>query len=113
MYDTDWINNLSVGDKVIVSGPWIADSICHVEAINKTTIKVNGVLFNKKDGYRRGDYTFGRWYLVKPTEDRLKQVLESRERTLFKNRLEHINFDKINIETIRKINELLNNATNK
>lgn len=113
MFDTDWIDNLSVGDKVIVSGRWVVDSIRYVEAINKATIKVGGILFNKKDGFRRGGDTFGRCFLVKPTEERLKDISENKERRLLEYRLKNINFDEINIETIRKINELLNNTANK
>lgn len=69
---TNWITKLKVGDEVIVARSRGPRSIERVEKINKTTIKVDGVLYHFS-GYERG----GGWnsrYIEECTDERREEV---------------------------------------
>lgn len=103
----DWIEKLKVGDKVLINNRY-GDCIGEVEAINKATIKVKGLLFSKKDGFLRGADSWNRRYLVEATEQRIKATQERLEREHISYILLHeINYSVVSLDTLRQIATLL------
>lgn len=69
----DWLKNLKVGDKVIVSCR-MGDVIRTVEKITPAgNIKVNGTLFNS-NGLERGGDTWNMTYLHEATPEAVQKV---------------------------------------
>lgn len=69
----DWIKDLKVGDKVIVSSLY-RKSVGTVEKITPAgNIKVNGILFNS-NGWERGGGAWDRSYLSKATPENIEII---------------------------------------
>ena len=74
----DWLKNLKVGDKVIVStnsGRTSVQTITNITPVGN--IKVGGILFTKY-GSQRASNRWGRAVLMEYTEDLAQQLLEAK-----------------------------------
>ena len=74
----DWIKNLKVGDKVIVSTSFGRTAVQTITDITPAgNLKVGGILFTKYGSQRTSD-SWRRAVLMKYTEDLAQQLLEAK-----------------------------------
>lgn len=68
---SEWLSNLKVGDKVIVSSFRGCDVTATISRLTKTKIILNGSLtkYRKADGHCAGDYHYYRTYLKKWSQE--------------------------------------------
>lgn len=101
---TNWIEHLKVGDKVIVNSRYQGRMVGSVEKINKATIKVAGVLFNK-DGFQRGGGWLGAT-LSECTPDTERAVLDEREKMRLVRYFERKVWSNESLDRLRKFYKL-------
>lgn len=106
----DWLKNLKVGDKVIVS--WITG--CAVKTVEKITpagnIKVGGIMFNSNGSERGGD-AWSKSYLHEATPEVIEGI---RNEAIIKKAIILMRkTSNITLEQAEKIIDLLANSTDK
>lgn len=107
MQELDWIKDLKVGDEVIViSGGWGArEHIEKVENVNKTTVRVCGLLF-KFDGYERTS-SWNRAKIKQCTKEARERVGLNEERRKLANALYRADFMNMPVDKLRRINAII------
>jgi hypothetical protein len=96
-----WLENLKIGDKVIVSQHWGNDSISIVTNITKTQIIISNRKFRKNDGCQIPRDAYTNTYILEPTKERIELILRV-------NLIDHIRHwtNKLNPELCSSLNEL-------
>ena len=74
MNDRNWLEQLKVGDSVIVDGSYRGSSIGKVEKITKTQIVVNGARFQRKSGFLVGCDSWNRKMLRQWNEEDAEEI---------------------------------------
>lgn len=113
--DNEWLNNLKVGDEVVVSEGGIANRVFRstVERLTKTLIFIKG----GQKYRRRGGHSPGTWdtgFLLEPTPENLEQVKESTLKIMRRSlarRLREYTWHKLPLETLEAIEKLLPKGT--
>ena len=106
--NSDWLQNLKVGDKVIVQHRGLGEgkSLLVVSNITKNFIVVNGRKFRKGSGYGTGD-GYHHPYLIETTSEAMAAFEEERYRAVFQNKLSHLSWDDVPLDRIKQIRELV------
>lgn len=112
MNNTDFINNLKVGDKVVVVARY-KKAIKEVSAVNKATIKVGEHLYNKSDGYMRGGGGYCTTHIEELTDKLAEEIEVANARETLTFRLAQISPKKLTPEQITKFNTFLDSLTSK
>ena len=100
------LEDLKVGDKVIVSGLYRYDRISQVERVTKKYIFVESVKFSKAFG--RLSWCRSSLAHIKPaTEEDIKRVEEETEKRNIVNYLTIANFEKLSYETLVAIRDIV------
>ena len=100
------LENLKVGDKVIVSGLYRYERISQVERVTKKYIVVESVKFSKAFG--RLSWCRSSLAHIKPaTEEDIKRVEEETEKRNIVNYLTIANFEKLSYETLVAIRDIV------
>ena len=100
------LENLKVGDKVIVSGLYRYERISQVERVTKKYIFVESVKFSKAFG--RLSWCRSSLAHIKPaTEEDIKRVEEETEKRNIVNYLTIANFEKLSYETLVAIRDIV------
>ena len=100
------ISNLQVGDTVLIGVTWSDAKIAAVvEAVTKTSVKVNDRLYNKKNGYPRG---LGTWEVnhtyVQPYDEVIyKKWLAQKEKNKIVKLLQDTRFQNLPVEVLQEI----------
>ena len=97
----EWLENLKVGDKVIVDN-W-GQSIGTVERVTATLVIVGSCRYRKRDGYQLGGSSYSRGLIREPTPERLAAV---RHAVLAK-RFSKTEWHKYSLEDLEKVAALL------
>lgn len=69
-----WLDNLSVGDSVVIYNGWYGASIKAVSKVTATQIVVGNTRYRRKDGYVVGGGTWSRHSLREATPERVAAV---------------------------------------
>lgn len=113
MSDKDWLQNLKVGDKVIEDLHFDGKSISTVVRFTKTMIIVKSPRgFDsryKKDGFApgAGSRVWSAHMIREATPEALTKFEEERYRSVFQNKLSHLSWADVPLETIKQIRELV------
>lgn len=105
----EWLNSLKVGDEVIVGSSW-NQKLGVVTAINKVTIKVGNSLYNKRNGFLRGQ-SYNSTFLLEATEQRKAKVRLASLRSLLAHRIKNMEINSLTAEQIMKINTVLDEVS--
>jgi hypothetical protein len=112
MSDKEWLQNLKVGDAVIVEGTGLSsgESLGTVARLTKNFIVVNSNGFDSKfrneTGWSTGDSYYHK-YLKEATPEAIAAFEEERYRAVFKNKLSHLSWADVPIDRIKQIRELV------
>ena len=101
------LENIKVGDKVIVGRGYVSDLICNVERITKTQIIVNGRRFSKKNGRLVGGDVWSCDRLTIATDEKIEKLKRDKRRRTLKLYLQSVNWDVLSIESLTSISELV------
>lgn len=105
--DKKWIENLKIGDEVFIQRTFAENKIGKVTAINKATVKVDGTLFNKANGYIRGGGTWDCTQIKEITEESKAEIKLKGEITKLYERLVNLPIQKLSIEQVNKFNNFI------
>ena len=101
------LENLKVGDKVIVGGVYINRRICTVEKVTKRFILVEGTKYSRTDGWVSGCSGYTSNHIRPDTEEDIKRVEEEIEKRQTVRFLKDTKFEKFSFETLKSIRELI------
>ena len=101
------LNDLKVGDKVIVSGAYIYDRISQVEKATKKHIIVEGSKYSKAFGWVVGHSSYSSNHIRPATEDDIKRVEEETEKRGIANYLGNTRFINLSYETLVTIRDIV------
>lgn len=98
----DWLDNLKVGDLVIVS--YTHDMIfCKVQRITKTMIITERGRYNRQSGWQVGGGSWTTANLVEPTEERIAEI---KHKSLHR-KLSNFNFKDLPLESLQEIKKII------
>lgn len=108
--NNEWLQNLKVGDKVIVFGHGV-EELGEVFRFTKTQIhvKLGGYeqAFRKEQGNSYSRFVSDRKYLRQATPEALVKFEEERYRAVFRNKLDHLSWADVPLDTIKQVRELV------
>jgi len=109
----EWLENLKVGDTVIVSGR--NELVCTIERMTKTQIvlKDNFTKFNRKTGRSVGNDSWSTSYIFEPTEKEIKRITEETTRRNIINKLSRIEWKNYTTESLLNIMDNVQKACEK
>lgn len=98
------LNNLVVGDKVIVYDNYDNKKIGIVKRVTKTLVVVNYIKYRKSDGFAYGvPYIFSRRIEIPKDEEQIKAIeLEYRKRIII-HRIHNLNLNDYPLEVLEKV----------
>lgn len=99
------LEDLKVGDKVIVGGAYIYNRISQVEKVTKKHIIVEGSKYNKTYGWAAGSYSSN--HIRPATEEDIKRVEEETEKRKIVKYLTKIHFEELSYETLVAIRDIV------
>ena len=100
---SDWLNNLEVGDKVVVLSGWGSESVGAVGRLTETLIfTAAGTAFRRKDGRSRGSSFRSSW-LKEPTQERLDKI----RHTALAGKLKVCDWKSLTMTTLEAVHKLL------
>ncbi len=102
---SEWLDNLKVGDKVVVeNGSFGHDIVDSVFILTKTSVVTRKVYkFRRKDGSVLGEVGRPKTWLREPTTERLNWIKQAN----LARKLGKYNWKELPIETLRAIDEML------
>lgn len=101
------LEDLKVGDKVIVGGAFIYDRIRQVEKVTKKHIIVEGSKYSKTFGWVVGRSSYTSDYIRPATEDDIKRVEEEVKKRDIANYLGNTRFINLSYETLVAIHDIV------
>ena len=101
------LENLKVGDKVIVGGVYIHNRISQVERVTKKYIIVESVKYSKAFGWVAGCSSYSANHIRPATEEDIRRVEEETEKRNIVNYLTIANFEKLSYETLVAIRDIV------
>ena len=100
------LEDLKVGDKVIVGGTYINDRISQVEKVTKKHIIVEGLKYNRTYGWVAGLSSSSSNHIKPATEEDIRRVEEETEKRNIVNYLTKIHFKELSYETLVAIRDI-------
>lgn len=101
------VEDLNVGDKVIVGGAFIYDRISQVEKVTKKHIIVEGSKYSKVFDWIVGCSSYSSNYIRPATEDDIKRVEEEVKKRDIANYLGNTRFINLSYETLVAIRDIV------
>lgn len=101
------LEDLKVGDKVIVGGAFIYNRIGQVEKVTKKHIIVGGSKYSKAFGWVVGHSSYSSNYIRPATEDDIKRVEEEVKKRDIANYLGNTRFINLSYETLVAIRDIV------
>ena len=101
------LENLKVGDKVIVGGAYIYDRISQVEKVTKKHIIVEGSKYSKAFGCVVGCSSYSSAHIKLATEEDIRRVEEETEKRKIVNYLTKIHFKELSYEALVAIRDIV------
>ena len=101
------LEDLKVGDKVIVGGAYIYDRISQVEKVTKKHIIVEGSKYSKAFGLVVGCSSYSSNHIRPATEEDIKRVDEETEKRNIVKYLTKTHFEKLSYETLVAIRDMV------
>ena len=101
------LENLKVGDKVIVGGVYIHNRISQVERVTKKYIIVESVKYSKAFGWVAGCSSYSANHIRPATEEDIRRVEEETEKRNIVNNLTKANFEKLSFATLVAIRDIV------
>ena len=101
------LENLKVGDKVIVGGVYIHNRISQVERVTKKYIIVESVKYSKAFGWVAGCSSYSANHIRPATEEDIRRVEEETEKRNIVNNLTKTHFEKFSYETLVAIRDIV------
>ena len=101
------LENLKVGDKVIVGGAYIYNRISQVEKVTKKHIIVEGSKYSKAFGWVVGCSSYSANYIRPASEEDIRRVEEEVKKRDIANYLGNTRFINLSYETLTAIRELI------
>ena len=101
------LENLKVGDKVIVGGVYIHNRISQVERVTKKYIVVEGNKFSKEFGWIDGCSSYTSDHIRPASEEDIKRVEEETEKRNIVNYLTKIHFKELSYEALVAIRDIV------
>lgn len=99
-----WLDQLKVGDKVIVSAHFDRNYISTIERITKTLIIIKQGRFRKDGGLCQGSGWYRREFISEPTKDKLDAIKHSYLYKWCDNNIRH----DLTIDQLSRIKEIIN-----
>ena len=107
------LENLKVGDNVIVGGAYSYCRIRQVEKVTKKHIVVEGNKFSKEFGWIDGCSSYTSDHIRPATEEDIRRVKEDEEKRGIIKWLENTIFEKLSYETLVAIRDIIMNDIGK
>ena len=107
------LENLKVGDKVIVGGAYSYCRIRQVEKVTKKHVVVEGNKFSKEFGWIDGCSSYTSDHIRPATEEDIRRVKEDEEKRGIIKWLENTIFEKLSYETLVAIRDIIMNDIGK
>ena len=107
------LEDLKVGDKVIVGGAYSYCRIRQVEKVTKKHIVVEGNKFSKEFGWIDGCSSYTSDHIRPATEEDIRRVKEDEEKRGIIKWLENTIFEKLSYETLVAIRDIIMNDIGK
>ena len=101
------LENLKVGDKVIVGGVYIHNRISQVERVTKKYIVVESVKYNKTFGWVAGCSSYSANHIRPASEEDIRRVEEETEKRNIVNYLTKIHFKELSYEALVAIRDMV------
>ena len=101
------LENLKVGDKVIVGGVYIHNRISQVERVTKKYIIVESVKYSKAFGWVAGCSSYSANHIRPATEEDIRRVKEDEEKRGIIKWLENTIFEKLAYETLVAMRDIV------
>ena len=101
------LENLKIGDKVIVGGAYSYCRIRQVEKVTKKHIVVEGNKFSKEFGWIDGCSSYTSDHIRPATEEDIRRVKEDEEKRGIIKWLENTIFEKLSYETLVAIRDIV------
>ena len=101
------LENLKVGDKVIVGGVYIHNRISQVERVTKKYIIVESVKYSKAFGWVAGCSSYSANHIRPASEEDIRRVEEETEKRNIVNYLTKIHFKELSYETLVAIRDII------
>ena len=101
------LEDLKVGDKVIVSGLYRYDRISQVERVTKKYIIVESVKYSKAFGWVAGCSSYSANHIRPASEEDIRRVEEETEKRNIVNYLTKIHFKELSYEALVAIRDIV------
>ena len=101
------LENLKVGDKVIVGGVYIHNRISQVERVTKKYIIVESVKYSKAFGWVAGCSSYSANHIRPASEEDIRRVEEETEKRNIVNNLTKTHFEKFSFATLVAIRDIV------
>ena len=101
------VEDLNVGDKVIVGGVYIHDRISQVERVTKKYIIVESVKYSKAFGWVAGCSSYSANHIRPASEEDIRRVEEETEKRNIVNYLTKIHFKELSYEALVAIRDIV------
>ena len=101
------LENLKVGDKVIVGGVYIHNRISQVERVTKKYIVVESVKYSKAYGWVAGSSSYSANHIRPASEEDIRRVEEETEKRGIVKWLGNTIFEKLSYETLVAIRDIV------
>ena len=101
------LENLKVGDKVIVGGVYIHNRISQVERVTKKYIIVESVKYSKAFGWVAGCSSYSANHIRPASEEDIRRVEEETEKRDIANYLGNTRFINLSYETLVAIRDMV------
>ena len=101
------LEDLKVGDKVIVGGVYIHNRISQVERVTKKYIIVESVKYSKAFGWVAGCSSYSANHIRHATEEDIRRVEEETEKRNIVNYLTKIHFKELSYEALVAIRDIV------
>ena len=113
MNDRNWLENLKVGDEVLISGGTLVgrDRLGKVSRFTKTQIIVNvdghEDRFKKGSGSSVGDHGYYSTFLREATSESIAAYKEELYRVVFQNKIRNLSWNDVPLDILKQIRELI------
>ena len=101
------LENLKVGDKVIVGGVYIHNRISQVERVTKKYIIVESVKYSKAFGWVAGCSSYSANHIRPASEEDIRRVEEETEKRNIVKYLTKTHFEKLSLTTLIAISDII------
>ena len=101
------LEDLKVGDKVIVSGLYCHDRVIQVERVTKKYIVVESVKYSKAFGWVAGCSSYSANHIRPASEEDIRRVKEETEKRNIVKYLTKIHFEELSFATLVAIRDMV------